>query len=589
MGNVSNAMKKQEPESQHSLHVRVPLPSQTPAPAPDSEEPPKTRLAVLLPKNRPSQASPPRPEVAKPAERASTVAQAVGKSPAQPKQRPVVSRNAKYAEVIIAHHSQNHEITEQYRTLCARLLAGGAGKLSLMITSADAGEGKTVTCLNLAIVLAARQENRVVVVDCDFRKKQVAQMLNCRKGPGFAEVLDGTSRVSEAIQSSAYPNLSILTAGYTRGRNAGELLAQLEETLANFDALLGAEKPLIVTSYLGRNTQSVGELVKISERLAIPVVEMNQYTMNFPGDNSMHLGFDSHSLIKEADLILVIDSDVPWVPAIAKPKDSCRVFYIDSDPIKEHMPLWYIPSERFMKADSCAALMQLNKCLDTKYLEIIQDVIEERRIKVTALHEDMKSRRTGAEAEEARLSSEFVVKCIREVIDDDTVVLNETISDHAAVERHLPRNKPGTLFWSGGSSLGWHGGAAVGMKLACPEKDIIALTGDGTYIFSCPTAVYWMAKKYNAPFMTVIFNNQGWNAPKLITKNEHPDGYAAGTNAFWTSFNPPAQLDAVAAAAGDAFARTVTEPGELKAALLEGRQAVKNGKCAVINVMMDPV
>ncbi|NLW85646.1 MAG: polysaccharide biosynthesis tyrosine autokinase [Planctomycetes bacterium] len=228
MGNVSNAMKKQEPESQHSLHVRVPLPSQTPAPAPDSEEPPKTRLAVLLPKNRPSQASPPRPEVAKPAERASTVAQAVGKSPAQPKQRPVVSRNAKYAEVIIAHHSQNHEITEQYRTLCARLLAGGAGKLSLMITSADAGEGKTVTCLNLAIVLAARQENRVVVVDCDFRKKQVAQMLNCRKGPGFAEVLDGTSRVSEAIQSSAYPNLSILTAGYTRGRNAGELLAQME-------------------------------------------------------------------------------------------------------------------------------------------------------------------------------------------------------------------------------------------------------------------------------------------------------------------------------------------------------------------------
>lgn len=355
------------------------------------------------------------------------------------------------------------------------------------------------------------------------------------------------------------------------------------------DALLSAEKPLIVTSYLGRNTQSVGELVKISERLAIPVVEMNQYTMNFPGDNSMHLGFDSHSLIKEADLILVIDSDVPWVPAIAKPKDSCRVFYIDSDPIKEHMPLWYIPSERFMKADSCAALMQLNKCFDTKYLEIIQDVIEERRIKVTALHEDMKSRRTGAEAEEARLSSEFVVKCIREVIDDDTVVLNETISDHAAVERHLPRNKPGTLFWSGGSSLGWHGGAAVGMKLACPEKDIIALTGDGTYIFSCPTAVYWMAKKYNAPFMTVIFNNQGWNAPKLITKNEHPDGYAAGTNAFWTSFNPPAQLDAVAAAAGDAFARTVTEPGELKAALLEGRQAVKNGKCAVINVMMDPV
>ena len=355
------------------------------------------------------------------------------------------------------------------------------------------------------------------------------------------------------------------------------------------DALLGAERPLIVTSYLGRNAESVGELVKISERLAVPVVEMNQYTMNFPGDNNMHLGFDAHSLIKDADLILVIDSDVPWVPAIAKPKDSCRVFYIDSDPIKEHMLLWYIPSERFMKADSGAALKQLNKGLENKHLEIIQDIIEKRRKKVTALHKEMRDCWAGTETDDGRLSSEFVVKCIREVIDDDTVILNETISDHEAVEHHLPRNKPGTLFWSGGSSLGWHGGAAVGMKLACPDKDVVALTGDGTYIFSCPTAVYWMARKYNVPFMTVIFNNQGWNAPKLMTKNEHPDGYAAGTNAFWTSFNPPAQLDMIAAAAGDAVARTVTEPKELKTALLEGRQAVKDGRCAVINVMMAPV
>ncbi len=355
------------------------------------------------------------------------------------------------------------------------------------------------------------------------------------------------------------------------------------------DALLSAKAPLIVTSYLGRNTDSVNELVKLSRRLSVPVVEMNQYTMNFPDDNDMHLGFDSHILIGEADLILVIDSDVPWVPAIAQPKKGCRVFYIDCDPIKEHIPLWYIPSERFMKADSCTALKQLNKCLDNKRLEDMQGTIESRREKVTARHKDMKDRHAAAEEDVGRLSSEYIVKCIREIIDDDTIVLNETISAHAAVQSHLPRNKPGTLFWSGGSSLGWFGGAAVGMKLACPDKDIIALTGDGTYIFSCPTAVYWMAGRYQAPFMTVIFNNQGWNAPKRITKNEHPNGYAADGNTFWTRFDPPAQLDAIAAAAGGAFARTVTEPGELKAALLEGRQAVKDGRCAVINVMMDPV
>jgi acetolactate synthase I/II/III large subunit len=187
------------------------------------------------------------------------------------------------------------------------------------------------------------------------------------------------------------------------------------------------------------------------------------------------------------------------------------------------------------------------------------------------------------------MTSAFVAKCVREVIGEDTVVLNEAITDRPATDRHLTRTKPGTLFASGASSLGWHGGAAVGMKLAHPEKSFVALTGDGTYIFSCPTAVYWMARRYGAPFMTVIFNNQGWNAPKQITKGEHPGGYADSRNTFWTSFNPPAQLDLVAAAAGGAFAKTVTDPSELKAALLEGWKEVKNGTPAVINVMMTPV
>ncbi len=147
---------------------------------------------------------------------------------------------------------------------------------------------------------------------------------------------------------------------------------------------------------------------------------------------------------------------------------------------------------------------------------------------------------------------------------------------------------PGTLFYSGGSSLGWHGGAAVGMKLAAPEKDVVALVGDGTYVFSCPTAVYWMARRYNAPFLTVIFNNQGWNAPRMITKGEHPDGYAARGQAFWTSFDPPSRLDLVAEAAGGAFARTVSDPGALGEALLAGREAVRSGTPAVINVLLDP-
>ena len=355
-------------------------------------------------------------------------------------------------------------------------------------------------------------------------------------------------------------------------------------------ALSKAKKPLIITSSSGRNTKCVGELVALAERLAIPVIEANELpSMNFPADNLLHAGFDTRGFIEFADLVLIIDCDVPWIPVNAKPKANCRVFCIDSDPLKEHIPLWCYKAERFMRADSYTALRQLNKEFEQNQHFLNQKIIDTRREKVLGIHNKMRESWAYTGGEEEVITPEFLTLCINEVIDDDTVILNEAITSRQAIERLLPRNKPGTLFGNGGSSLGWHGGAAVGMKLACPDKDIVALTGDGTYIFSCPTAVHWMAARYNAPFMTVIYNNQGWNAPKQITRQQYPDGFAVRSGNFRTSFAPSARLDMTAHAAGGAFAKTVSDPGELRQALSDGREAVKNGTAAVINVMLTPV
>jgi len=355
-------------------------------------------------------------------------------------------------------------------------------------------------------------------------------------------------------------------------------------------ALSKAKKPLIITAYSGRNQDCVKELVKLSERLAIPVIEVNEQAyMNFPGDNPFHAGYDSQGFIEHADVALVIDCDVPWLPANSKPKQGCRVFYIDVDPLKENIPLWYVKAERLMRADSCTAIRQLNLEFERNPAILNEALIESRRAKVRDISKKMRESWKYTGREEGHITPEFLTMCVREAVDDDTVILNETITSYSVVDRLLPRNKPGTLFGSGGSSLGWHGGAAVGMKLACPDKDIVALTGDGTYIFSCPTAVHWMAARYKTPFLTVIYNNQGWKAPKKVTEKMHPDGYAAKNDSFWTSLAPPAQLDMIANAAGGAFAKTVTDPSELRQALAEGREAVKNGTAAVINVMLEAI
>jgi acetolactate synthase I/II/III large subunit len=354
------------------------------------------------------------------------------------------------------------------------------------------------------------------------------------------------------------------------------------------DALLQAAKPLIVTSYSGRNEHCVAELIRLSERLAIPVVEVNHSCMNFPGGHPMHSGYDAGELLPEADVVLIIDSDLPWIPSRIRPRDGCRVFYLDIDPLKEKIPLWYIPAERFIRADSHVALKQLNHELENT-VPVGRPDIEARRAETEQRHRRMRAQWRATEASQESMTPEHVTACLREVVNEDTILLNETISHHAVVNRLLPRNRPGTFFTSGGSGLGWHGGAAIGVKLAHPDRDVVAVTGDGTYIFSCPTAVYWTARRYGTPFMTVVYNNRGWGAPRTATISEYPRGEARRKDIFWVSLEPLAQLDAVAGAAGGAFARTVSEPGEVKSALREGLAAVKNGRCAVINVLLPPV
>ena len=353
-----------------------------------------------------------------------------------------------------------------------------------------------------------------------------------------------------------------------------------------FDALSKAKKPLIITSYSGRNKECPGELVKFAEKLAIPVIEANNSCMNFPGDNQFHAGFDVAGFIEFADVVLVIDCDVPWIPAHTAPKYDCRIFHIDVDPLKESIPLWYIKSERAIRADSLVALRQLNEYIDNNGGALDKELIESRRGKVKDIYKRIREDWKVDNLQDDKLTPESVTMCISEVIDKETVLLNEAITNKPVIDRMLERTLPGTAFTNAGSSLGWHGGAAFGMKLACPEKDIVALTGDGSYIFSCPTALYWMAARYNAPFMTVIYNNQGWNAPKTITKDEYPDGYAVQTGKYHASLAPSARLDLIAEAAGGAFARSVTTPAELRKALAEGKQAIKEGRCAVINAML---
>ena len=138
-----------------------------------------------------------------------------------------------YAPDLCVHHDRGGAVAEEFRRLRTSLLAQYPDqRFCVLLTSAEKGEGTTVACLNLALVLAERQERRTVVVDCDLRARRLAKLMRMDNSPGVADLLRGSARVRDVPRKTAYPNLFVIPAGEAGTGEIGELLRrpELEES-----------------------------------------------------------------------------------------------------------------------------------------------------------------------------------------------------------------------------------------------------------------------------------------------------------------------------------------------------------------------
>jgi acetolactate synthase-1/2/3 large subunit len=360
-------------------------------------------------------------------------------------------------------------------------------------------------------------------------------------------------------------------------------------------ALAGASNPLIITSYLGRNPDAVPALVELAELLAIPVIESAAFCVNFPGDHPLHGGYqftttEQNPLLARADVILVVDSDVPWIPASSRPSPGAAIYAVDIDPLKQQMSLWHIPARRSAAADSKVALEQIARFVLEKLL-IDAGAVETRRAVLTAASQARRAALDALERPEGgMITPRYLTACVRKLLaGTDALVLTEAITSYQVVAEHLHASRPGSLLGSGGTSLGWAGGGAVGAKIADPERAVVALVGDGSYLFGVPSSAQWLARRYGAPALTVIYDNRGWAAPRFSTLQVHPAGAAAASGDFHSSFDPAADLAGIAAAAGGAYGVTVSDPDELPGVLKDALAVVHGGRSAVVSVQLPPV
>ena len=355
------------------------------------------------------------------------------------------------------------------------------------------------------------------------------------------------------------------------------------------ELLINSKNPLVITSYLGRNENGFKALIKLAELISIPVIEAYPHYINFPSNHSLHLGYDVQPFLMNSDFILLIDTDVPWIPSRVRPENNAKIVSIDIDPVKNDIPLWNFPVDIALQADSSFAIPKLISIIRDIIKDKDKEIFKKRFYDIKEKHDEQRRLWREAASKESNkkpISSKYLSLKIGEILEEDSIVLNETVTNSLEVLKYSGRVNPKTYFGLGGSSLGWIGGASLGVKLANKEKNVFSLVSDGAFIFTAPTAVYWTSMRYNIPVFTVIYNNSGWRAVKLLTINQHPDGYARKTDDFFTSFKPIPELTMVAKASG-CYTDIVSDPEMLEEVFKKGLNEFKKGKSVVIDVRLE--
>jgi acetolactate synthase-1/2/3 large subunit len=393
----------------------------------------------------------------------------------------------------------------------------------------------------------------------------------------LCEALESTELSSDSLMPSTK-----MQADYAALEEAAELL-------------IGAEHPLIVTKYLGRNPEAVPLLVELAELLAIPVVQQMSY-LNFPTDHPLYLGVQTIQHSKEADVLFFIDTDVPWEPPSRRfIRSDAKIIHLERDPLFTGIPGWGFPADLPITGCSEISLPALTSIIKSKLQKsnARQSHREERRKKIAAEHHAMWRQveaSIAAVKDEKPISPLWVSKCIGDVVDEKTIIVNETVTSRLADVIHL--NRPGSQFGTPlAGHLGWGLGAAIGVKLGAPEATVIAAEGDGSYMFCAPTACHFTAQKYRIPFLTVVYNNQAWNASLNAARGLFPDGVAQKTGNFpGTDLSPSPKFELTAQACG-AYAERVEAPEALPGALQRALKIVREEKRqAMLNVICkDPL
>ncbi len=420
---------------------------------------------------------------------------------------------------------------------------------------------------------SGRVSSHYTLYETVIRAAEMAQRVP--KGPTYLDIPIEVTR-DEWVP----PRRETKVPAPSKSQPEAEAIRQVAELVSR------SRNPVIVTEASGRDVDAFNHLVELAELLSIPVVEPGTpLYANFPKDHPLHMGFDLRPFLSQSDLFLLIAAKAPWYPPSSGPANG-TVVVMDEYPIKGQMAYQTLHADVYLEGDLAATLKALVEALRAGGA-IVASEVKDRRVRWGAehnkLYEGYRSA-AGSAKDKAPVEPAWLCTTLGEVMPRDAIYVEETIVHRPVILRHVQWNRPQSYFHpTGGLGLGL--GLALGVKLAMPQQPVVALVGDGSFLYNPIVPSLGVSKEYGLPILIVVFNNGSYAAMKRSHLDFYPQGTAAATGIFH-GVNIPGPNYAQLVEPFDGYGERVEDPAKLRPALQNALAAVNKGKVALVDVVL---
>ena len=226
-------------------------------------------------------------------------------------------------------------------------------------------------------------------------------------------------------------------------------------------ALARATSPLIVTGYSGRDHNVPAALVRLADTVkALRVLDMAGSDMCFPANHAAWLGVKQgvDESVTEADVIIVLHCDVPWIHTRCKPRSDAIIFHIDIDPLKTRMPVFYIPAKSRFMADALTSIEQIQAHFysgEAASILAFRDLDgDEQNRKASYMAKLEGIEQLAKPLPDDLFGSRYLSKELRRVCPENTIWVVEAVTNTCYVHDGIQPTDPGSWINCGGGGLG---------------------------------------------------------------------------------------------------------------------------------------